>query len=111
LVSDIKEEEGIPVIEISEFTEDGTPSKRLKTKPSERVIPTHPSLVELGFLEYIEKQRKDGSFQLFPELPAGKDGYFSDQFSKWFSHFVDHAIGDSCEATFFTASGTCFATL
>jgi hypothetical protein len=32
----------------------------LKTKSSERVVPVHPQLIELGFLNYVVERRKEG---------------------------------------------------
>jgi integrase len=41
----------------------------LKTPAARRVVPIHPKLIGLGFLKYVEAQRKAGADRLFPELP------------------------------------------
>jgi len=61
--------------------------KRTKNDASERLIPVHPRLIELGLLDL----RKEG--RLFPSLPISKEGYYSDLFSRWFSkHLRQHGI-------------------
>jgi integrase len=99
---DIKEEDGIPFVEIRKEREDGSKcEKRLKTKQSKRRVPLHPKLVALGFLGFVNERRKDrDEARLFPDLPIGNTGYYSDPFSKWFGRFVEGTLGKSCEATF-----------
>lgn len=79
-VSDITEEEGIPVIRITD--EDG---KHLKTNASRRIVPLHPELIRLGLLDYaaeLRRQAPDGS--LWPQL-LNLDP--SNHMSEWFSRF------------------------
>jgi len=40
------------------FTRDRKAGRRLKTKTSERVVPVHPELIELGFLDFVAARRK-----------------------------------------------------
>ncbi|TVM18685.1 integrase [Oceanidesulfovibrio indonesiensis] len=84
---DIREEDGILFFDINSSGED----KRLKTTYSIRSIPIHQSLLDMGFMELVEKHRKRGDKRLFPDLPMGKDGYYSSPFSKWFSRFLREA--------------------
>ena len=42
---------------------------------SERVIPIHPKLIELGFLNFVKEQKKNNSQRLFSHLKLGSDGY------------------------------------
>jgi len=60
--------------------------KKLKTLSSERLVPIHPRLVELGFLEHVERLRKRGEKRLFPELEHRRDGY-GQTASKWFARY------------------------
>ena len=62
--------------------------KRLKTNASERFVPIHSELKKMGFLTYVMKIKRAGEARLFPELPKGKKGYYSDPFQKWFSRFL-----------------------
>lgn len=64
--------------------------KKLKTPQSKRRIPVHPSLIEIGFLDYVADRRsKPGkSRRLFPDIKPGKGGYYSHNFSKWFGRYL-----------------------
>ena len=42
---------------------------------SERVIPIHLKLIELGFLNFVKEQKKKNSQRLFSHLKLGSDGY------------------------------------
>lgn len=99
---DVREEEGIPYFEIREERKDGSKcDKRLKTRQSKRRVPIHPEILRMGFLDFVKERRRDTSHpRLFPDLPCGASGYFSDPFSKWFGRFLKTTLGDKCEATF-----------
>lgn len=57
--------------------EEGAPAqkKRLKNKASTRIIPIHPKLVELGFVDYWKKRKKIGNVNLLNVSRAEKDGF------------------------------------
>ncbi|HRP25453.1 MAG TPA: site-specific integrase, partial [Promineifilum sp.] len=61
-VTDIGTHDGVETISILAREE----GKRLKNKASERIIPIHSKLIELGFLDYV---RTIKAGRLFPELP------------------------------------------
>lgn len=79
-VTDIKHENGIPYIDVNKEEND----KRLKTASSARYVPIHPALVQLGFLDFVRGFRKGGG-RIFPEIKPGADGYYSNNFSKYFA--------------------------
>jgi len=54
-VSNVQELEGVPLLFIVVNRRAG---KRIKTKASERVVPVHPELVKLGFLNYVAERAK-----------------------------------------------------
>jgi integrase len=81
--ADIQTRDGIPCILIA--SGDG---KRLKTANSERIIPIHPQLAELGFLKYVQQMQEMAEVQLFPNLKLGSKGSTSDGFSKDFARFL-----------------------
>lgn len=85
LVSDIHHEEGLGY-HLS-ITDDADHAK-LKNATSRRRIPLHTSLLDCGFLDYLESVRERRF--LFPDLkpnPRGKlGGYFSTFFSKYLRH-------------------------
>lgn len=87
-VADAGVTDGIPFLHIREEST-ADEEKHLKTRNSERVIPIHPVLQQLGFVEYVEATRKAGHARLFPSLTKSATGYYSDNFSKWFGRFCD----------------------
>ncbi|NLC21974.1 MAG: site-specific integrase, partial [Halomonadaceae bacterium] len=86
-VSDIQRDDidGIDFININADGED----KSLKTANAWRLIPIHPELKRLGFLEHVQKMRQQGSQRLLPDMPMGEDGYYSSVYSKRFRHLLD----------------------
>jgi len=79
--SNIVELNGMPHFAI---TDDGE-GQRVKSAAGRRMIPVHPELIRLGFLDYA---KGTGSGRLFPAWALGADGYYSSSFSKWFSRFL-----------------------
>ncbi|MEM5471479.1 site-specific integrase [Hoeflea sp. AS60] len=82
--SDIVEENGILRFEL---TDDGD-DQRLKTTTSHRFIPVHPILKELGLPRLIQTRREKQQKRLFPEMPKGKDGYYSSPYSSKFRNLL-----------------------
>lgn len=99
---DVTSEEGTWCIRIRECREDGSRcEKKLKNSSSERTVPIHPRLIETGFISFVNKRRQDGkSARLFPDLPLGKKGYYSDPFQKWFGRFLNSVFGEERELSF-----------
>ena len=64
--------------------------KRLKTKNSERLVPVHPMLIEIGFLDFVRKRQNASQPKLFNDIQMAASGYYSDQISKWFIHFLNN---------------------
>jgi integrase len=64
--------------------------KRVKSAPSQRVIPVHPQLVKLGFLRFVDevRQRDGANAWLFPLVSPerGRSGIAA--WSKWFGHYL-----------------------
>jgi len=89
LVEDVRYLDNVPVIVISEDAEDGVDDKRVKTEAGERYVPVHPELERIGFLAHWHEMRKRKERRLFPDLPMGANGYYSDPFQKWFGRFLE----------------------
>ena len=67
--------------------------KRLKTKPSERVVPVHPQLVALGFLKYVEQRAREGANAwLFPTVAPDQLGALS-AWAKWWGRYLRTEVG------------------
>jgi hypothetical protein len=65
-----------------------TDANHIKTEESQRRIPIHPQLLELGLLELVEMRRRQGQSRLFPHMTRGKTkGKFSENFSKTFTYY------------------------
>lgn len=85
-VADIQIVEGLACFSINDGAKQNVGDKRLKTASSERLIPIHPTLLAIGFMEFVSERA--GSKKLFHELPRSKTGYYSDSYSKWFARFL-----------------------
>ncbi len=95
---------GLKVSNVQNEAETGTPlifivadrkaGKTLKTRSSERVVPIHPQLVKLGFLQYVAERRRDGADAwLFPLIAPGKGRSRISAWSKWFGRFLRTTAG------------------
>ncbi len=71
--------------------EDPALAKLLKNESSDRTIPIHEDLIEIGFLDYVEAIRQSGRTHLFPNLPhergRNRGGYVSRKFMEGFRNF------------------------
>ncbi|WP_441256762.1 hypothetical protein AB7Z32_37200 [Bradyrhizobium sp. 482_C4_N1_1] len=75
------------------FTRDTKAGRRLKTKTSERVVPVHPQLTALGFLEYVAARRREGERAwLFPMVAPDQKGALS-AWSKWWGRYLRNHVG------------------
>jgi integrase len=71
------------------ITEDRERGARVKTKSSRRVVPVHPELVRLGFLDIVAERRKDDlKAPIFPLLKKGTRDGFAESWSKWFGRYL-----------------------
>lgn len=84
-LADIVNNKGIPCISINNRGED----KSVKNFTSERIIPIHPALLELGFLRYVEFQRKSKQKKLFSELNQTDRGKYTRAVQGWFARYLD----------------------
>lgn len=104
---DVKVEGGITYIEVTDEGED----LNLKNSGSRRRIPVHKTLKDIGFLRFVERQRKKKQKRLFPDLPKSSDGTYSTAYSTKFGntlkalgikhdrisfHSFRHSFEDAC---------------
>jgi integrase len=85
--ADVRMVEGHLCFIITTASEHGADDKRLKTLSSERIVPVHPVLLDLGFAAYVRARRSANDMKLFPELPS-RHGLYSHLFSRWFARFL-----------------------
>jgi integrase len=86
--------------------------RSVKTDAGHRIVPIHPELIKIGFLNFVMQcagpPRQPGSpARLFPEWEKATDGYYSSKFSRWFNqqflpelnlkskHYVFHSLRHS----------------
>jgi hypothetical protein len=62
--------------------------RSMKTGQSRRIVPLHPELLRLGFLDYVEWLRKQGAVRLFPLIRPDSKGNVAGNFSKWFNGYL-----------------------
>jgi hypothetical protein len=96
-VSDVAPNELIGAVAIY-INEDRKAGRRLKTKQSERFIPVHPLLIELGFLDFVAAQAKarGADAWLFPLAAPGTKGTAA--YSKWFGRYIGaHGVTDTAK--------------
>jgi len=63
-VIDIEKQDDVRVMKLEANDKD----KSIKTSASNRIVPLHPTLLELGFLNYVNQTRKSKHRKLFPQL-------------------------------------------
>ncbi len=68
LVADVKQVHGVWCIDCNWYDDKGEVVKRFKTKNAKRVQPIHQTVLDLGFVEYVEGVKAGGSLRLFPLL-------------------------------------------
>ena len=83
-VTDIVSKKGIPCISINS---EGN-NKSVKNKTSERIIPIHPVIIDLGFLRYVDFQRRSKKNKLFGLNHSNHNGYGT-AVQHWFGHYLD----------------------
>lgn len=68
------------------------PDQRLKNKFSNRSIPIHPRLIELGFLHYLDDVRALGFERVFPALRYTEAAGYGDTVSDMFSGYLRNKV-------------------
>ncbi|MGB5950119.1 MAG: site-specific integrase [Parvibaculum sp.] len=69
------------------ITDEGE-GQQLKNEPSRRVVPIHPVLLGMGFIEYVQSVSSAETDPIFPDLkPGGADMKRGYTFTKWFSRY------------------------
>lgn len=92
---EVVEVDGIWCLQITE-----NENRRLKNMQSERHVPIHSQLIELGFLEYAAKHRKLKG-DLFPELKPSRDRTsYGDQIDNLFRKIMQQQVTDPSQKTF-----------
>jgi integrase len=89
-VADVKEIDGVWCYDINKEDD-----KRLKTISSTRLVPIHPQLIELGFLQFVEPLRERRSLRLWSNLVRrALDGYCP-ALGNWYGRFNRKHVTDN----------------
>jgi integrase len=94
-VADIRLVEGVTCFAITEKSLTGGRDKSLKNRSSARIVPVHPILLQLGFVEFVSRKQREGTLKLFDDLPLGAKGFRSVAYSRWFSRFLVNASANA----------------
>lgn len=84
-VDDIRHIDDVPVFDVRLEGKHG--KKAIKNKGSIRIIPVHPELQKIGFLDYVQGIRDQGHVSIFPELKTKAGSYKSDGMSQKVNRF------------------------
>ena len=82
-INQIKEKEGVYFFKIKDEEID----QSTKNKSSNRLIPIHKTLLDLGFLNYLEFQKKNKKERVFSELYLTRSKGYGQHFGKIFNDF------------------------
>lgn len=103
LLADVKSELGVPYIDVTDYVMDEIEEhNRVKTDGSIRVIPLHPKLIMLGFLDYVQRMRSRGAVRLFPDLVADSLGVKTKEASRRANRLIDKTVGDDPRLVFYS---------
>lgn len=104
LLTDVKTELRVHYIDVTDYVdpEIGAEENRVKTEGSRRVLPLHPKLFELGFMDYVERQRTSGALRLFPDLKADKQGVKTKEASRRAARLIDQAVSKDPRIVFYS---------
>lgn len=72
------------VFDFNENNHDIT-KKSLKRPYHKRQVPIHSTLIQLGFLDYVNQIKKLKHSRIFPELPYDEENKYGETFGKWFN--------------------------
>lgn len=85
-VEDFREADGVKYLDmLTEHTRPGESHRR--------PVPVHPDLIKIGFLQFVEMQRRAGERLLFPDLRADNKGKHTGNWSKWFARYLRTTVG------------------
>jgi len=88
-VADVKQVDGVWCFDINENDD-----KRLKTGSSTRLVPIHPKLINLGFLQFVKSMSDKTSIRLWPNLIRREiDGYCA-AMGNWYGRFNRKHVTD-----------------
>lgn len=100
-IDDIKVDKGVWYFDITDKRKD----QHLKNAQSRRIVPIHPKLLELGFIEYVNKVKEikvDNKHpeRLFYQLNYSAKNHYIQAMSQWFGRYLKKIGIDSRSKVF-----------
>jgi integrase len=90
-IEEIGGSDGAPIVAI--YVTGTGEGESIKNDESARVIVVHPRLLDLGFLDYVEKRRSAGADRLF-DLKQSATGKWTKELSRRVNRYVDRVVTD-----------------
>lgn len=100
-VSDVVKVDGVWCMRISTQSDYDDAGKGTKTESSERLVPIHRQLIELGFVDYVGKLKEKGTKRVFPGWEPDRLGRYSSTLPRWFNRTFLPKIGAKTAKTSF----------
>jgi len=86
-IDDADQRQEVWCIDITDTPDDDALPNQIKNEASKRLVPLHAKLIELGFIDYLEKL-PDQAGRVFPALkPIGIGNKLTDKWGQWFSRY------------------------
>lgn len=89
-VSDIRNFKGVHYLNLQSSGENE--EKEFKTISSERIVPIHQLLLDIGFASFISDVRRTGSDRLFPHIEKSTKGSYGTNASKQFGYYLRNKL-------------------
>ena len=75
------------------FSIEDSELRRVKNLSSHRVVPIHPQLIDLGFLDHVQNANETGQRGLFPELYEPGNNAFGRKVGRRMRQVIDRELG------------------
>ena len=92
LVKEVKEIDGVWCLDL-EWSE----VRRLKTQASRRIVPLHPDLIAIGFLDYVSAAQRKRQMMLFPDLKEERSSIYGRKPGRHMKSLVNEIWGEAGE--------------
>ena len=106
-LDDIILEADVPYLTITGARDD----QSLKNPSSERQLPIHSHLIEMGFEDFVALRIRQGADRLFPEFKHSEANHYSHKASKWFNRTFKSKLLGGFQDKVFHSFRHSFATL
>lgn len=68
---------------------DRAETQSLKNKQSNRIVPIHPIILDLGFIDFVNKVKENKKEQIFHNLTYTEKNQYAGAITKWFARYLD----------------------